>query len=363
MKHATAFSWLAMLALALAGLAACGRGTGTLVPNAAPAALAHPAAAATLTPPPKLLYADHNGTLYQYRLPLSSASRPQRALQEDPNAAFPPQIAVNAFGTIAIVTASEIRIFKPPIVSLARTKAHKIVPLTPAMTEIGPSGADVIDAEYDPRGNLWLFSGLGGEISELRAPISRTTVAAVVIPFGAPGTKTASYGVIQGRFDVNSTLYAYGQSATSASLFKTSFPYAKSMSPLDGLNIAQAAFVDSSQFLPTAPDPVSVIVGQYFGRLSSPPPQQPPPQPSNVLAQFSLPLMPVLGLFPNAVVNEVVGAVAADPPAGAFFTLDAGNGHLAVYPLPLHAHDKPKLTLRCLAGGKNCNGKHLFLAP
>jgi hypothetical protein len=328
-------------------------------------AVQQPAPVATLTPPPEHLYVDHNGTFYEYKLPLSSSSRPLKALVEEPGSAFAPQIATDQYGNVAIVTASQIRFFRKPIVSFAPNRAHRTVALTPAMTEIGPSGADLVDVEYDPFNNLWLFSGLGGEITELRAPLSKTSVASVVIPFGAPGTKTAAYGVVQGRFDVNSTLYVYGQSATSASLFKTSFPYAKSMSPLDGLNIAQAAFVDSSQFLPTDPNPVSVIVGQYFGPLATPPPQQPPPQPHNVLAQFPLPLMPVQGLFPNAIVEEVVGAVAADAPARSVFALDAANGHLSVYPLPLVPGGKPNLTLRCLAGVKHCNEKpeHLFLAP
>jgi hypothetical protein len=365
MKSRRTHAWLAAFAIAAAAVTGCGQSVHMAGSSALPATIKHPSPVATLTPPPKHLYVDHNGKFYEYRLPLSPLSRPLRTLREEPGSAFPPQIAADRYGNVAIVTATQIRFFRKPIVSFEPNKAHRIVALTPAMTEIGPSGADLVDAEYDPFNNLWLFSGLGGEITELRAPLSKTSVASVVIPFGAPGTKTAAYGVVQGRFDVNSTLYAYGQSATSASLFKTSFPYAKPMSPLDGLNIEHAAFVDSSQFLPSDPNPTSVIVGQYFGPLATPPPQQPPPQPVNVLAQFPLPLMPVLGLFPNAIVNEVVGAVAADPPARLIFTLDAANGHLAAYPLPLTTHVAPKLTLRCLAGSKNCNEKpeHLFLAP
>lgn len=364
MKSGWAPLWFAAFAVAAAA-AGCGQGTNAGTRDALPATIQRTSPVATLTPPPEHLYVDHNGTFSEYKLPLTKSSRPILTLREDPGSSFAPQIAVDQHGNVAIVTASQLRVFKKPIVTFFPKKAHTIVALTPAMTEIGPAGADLIDSEYDAFDNLWLFSGLGGEITELRAPVSKTSVASVVIPFGAPGTKTAAYGVVQGRFDINSTLYVYGQSATSASLFKTSFPYAKPMSPLDGLNIKQAAFVDSSQFLNSDPDPVSVIVGQYFGPLATPPPQQPPPQPVNVLAQFPLPLMPVQGLFPNAIVNEIVGAVAADPPARLVFTLDAANGHLSVYPLPLATHVAPKLTLRCLARAKNCNEKpeHLFLAP
>lgn len=365
MKSRSTQFLFAASAIAAAAIAGCGQGTNAGSRDALPATIQRTSPVATLTPPPGHLYVDHNGTFSEYRLPLTESSRPIRTLNEDPGSALPPHIAVDKHGNVAIVTTSQLRLFRKPIVTFSPRKAHKIVALTPAMTEIGPSGADLVDAEYDASNNLWLFSGLGGEITELRAPVSKTSVASVTIPFGAPGTKTAAYGVLEGRFDINSTLYAYGQSATSASLFKTSFPYAKPMSPLDGLNIEHAAFVDSSQFLSSDPDPVSVIVGQYFGPLATPPPQQPPPQPVNMLAQFPLPLMPVQGLFPNAVVNEVVGAVAADPPARLVFTLDAANGHLSVYPLPLTPHVAPKFTLRCLAKSKNCNEKpeHLFLAP
>ena len=38
---------------------------------------------------------------------------------------------------------------------------------------MGPSGADLMDIEYDPNENLWLFNNLGAEITELRSPISK----------------------------------------------------------------------------------------------------------------------------------------------------------------------------------------------
>jgi hypothetical protein len=85
----------------------------------------------------------------------------------------------------------------------------------------------------------------------------------------------------------------------------------------------------------------------------------------NVLAQFAQPLNPVTGLFPDATVDGIAGALVADPPELVFFTLGASNGRLNVFGLPLTPHAKPKLTLRCLAGLKNCDGKpeHVFLAP
>ncbi|MBV8149189.1 MAG: DUF4397 domain-containing protein, partial [Candidatus Eremiobacteraeota bacterium] len=238
----------------------------------------------TPSPPPKHLYVDHNGIFFAYALPLAQDSKPLRKIVEAPGAAFPPQIAVDPFGRVAIITPAQIRLFYPPITSFAPSAARLAIALSPAITQIGPSGADVIDAQFDPSDNLWLFSGLGGEISELAAPLRRSSVAGVVIPFGSPGTKAASYGLIQGRFDVSSNLYIYAASATNAQLFKTGFPYAKPPAPT-GLNVEQADFVDSSQYLPTDPVPASLILGQYFGPLASPPPQKPPPLPVNVLAQ------------------------------------------------------------------------------
>lgn len=318
----------------------------------------------TPSPPPTHLYVDHNGTFFAYTLPLSASSKPPRGLVEDPGAAFPPELAVDPFGRVAIVTPAQIRFFYPPIRSFEPSAARLTIALSSAVTQIGPSGADVIDAEFDPSDNLWLFSGLGGEISEIVAPFRVSSVASVIIPFGAPGTKTASYGLVQGRFDVSSNLYIYAASATGAQLFKTGFPYAKPPSPT-GLNVEQADFVDSSQYLSTDPVPASLVLGQYFGSLGPHAPQKPPPPPVNRLAQFAQPLNPLTGLFPNATVDDVVGALVADAPELRFFTLDASDGRLSAYSLPLTPHAKPRLIFRCLAGVKNCDGKpeHLFLAP
>jgi hypothetical protein len=368
MKSTSTFLSLAALALALTAFAGCGNSTGaerfagTPLP---PAIVARsPGSYGTPSPPPKHLYVDHNGLLSIYHLPLSKSSKPLNTLVEDPGSSFAPQIAVDPYGRVAIATPQEVRVFTPPIVSFDPGKARLILPLTPAITQIGPSGADLVDMEYDPNGNLWLVSGLGGAISELNHPLNRFSVPSVVIPFGAPGTKSNGYGPLQVRFDVSAALYIYGSAATSATLFKTGFPYTKPPSSI-GLDVAQADFVDSSQYLPTDPNPQSVILGQYTGALASPPPQQPPPPPVTVLAQFSLPLDPVAGLFPWAIVKRVVGAVQADPPEDLFFTLDAATGSLSTYTLPLPQGSHALLTLRCLDGVAHCNSKpeHLFLAP
>ena len=367
MRNVSSFVLLAALSFALAAMAGCGNPAGQRSNATAflPQARIGPHTAyGTPSPAPAHLYVDHNGTLYAYALPLKKTSKPLRALTEDPGSSFAPQIAVDAHGTVAIATNAELRFFKPPIVSFARSAARTILPLTPAMTQIGPTGADLVDIEFDPNGNLWLVSGLGGEISELRTPLNANSVASVVIPFGAAGTKTSGYGAIQARFDVSAALYVYGQAAYGAQLFKVGFPYAKQLSPT-GLSVAQADFVDTSQYLPTAPNPQSLILGQYFGSMSSPPPQQPPPPPVDVLAQFPLPLNPLAGLFPDATLHQIAGAVIADPPAQLFFTLDAATGKLSAYPLPLPNKATATLTLRCLAGVAHCNQKpeHLFLAP
>ncbi|MBV8148009.1 MAG: hypothetical protein JO092_02825 [Candidatus Eremiobacteraeota bacterium] len=48
-----------------------------------------------------------------------------------------------------------------------------------------------------------------------------------------------------------------------------------------------------------------------------------------------------------------------------FFTLGAGDGRLSAFGLPMVPRAKPQLSLRCLAGVENCDGKpeHIFLAP
>jgi hypothetical protein len=190
-------------------------------------------------------------------------------------------------------------------------------------------------------------------------------VAAVTIQFGAPGSKTAGFStLVQGRFDVNAALYVYALSAFRGRLFKISFPYARPPGSL-GINVAQADFVDASQYLPQNPNPASLLLGQYTGILSSPHPGSAPSPPVNVLGQFAQPLNPQLGLFPDAHVDTIVGALVADPARSSFYTLDAGDGRLDVYGLPLHSKATPALSLPCLAGPGNCSQKieHLFLAP
>jgi|HubBroStandDraft_2_1064218.scaffolds.fasta_scaffold56589_2 hypothetical protein len=344
---------------AVAAISGCGGSVGP-----APVGISNPPQP-TATPASHRLYVDHNGLLYEYALPLTPASKPVRALQEWPGLPSAPQIAVDPFGNLALASSESIRIFAPPIVSLAPSHAKLQITLTPAITEIGVSGADLVDIEYDPNQNLWLLNNLGGEVSELRAPISKSSVAAVTIEFGAPGSKTAGFStLIQARFDVNAALYVYAASSQRARVFKVGFPYAKPPSSI-GLNIGQADFVDSSQWPPQAPVQPSLLLGQYFGPLHSPKPGSPPSPPVDVLSQFAEPLNPQFGLFPGAHVNTIVGALVADPPRASLYTLDAGDGALNVYRLPMPGHASPNLSLRCLAPSGNCSQKieHLFLAP
>jgi hypothetical protein len=364
MKATSAFALTMGTAFLILTISACGGGAGGGGPTPITQASSP---LGTPSPPAGLLYVDHNGTLYKYALPLTAGSKPLRTLVESPGSILPPQIAVDPDGRVAIATPSDVRMFVPPIVSLAPAAARLTLPLTPAITEIGPSGADLVDIEYDPNRNLWLLNNLGGEVSELRSPLSRSSVAAVTIGFGAPGTKTSGYSaLVQARFDVNAALYVFAEQPNSlrAQLFKTGFPYAKPPSPT-GLDLAQADFVDATQYLPTNPNPAPLILGQYFGPLASPPPGSPPPVPVNVLSQFAQPLNPVLGLFPDARVQTIVGALIADPPRMLFYTLDVADGKLHVYDLPLRTNAAPKISLPCLGGVANCNGKgeHLFLAP
>ena len=136
----------------------------------------------------------------------------------------------------------------PPIVSFERSHVDLSIPLTPAITEINASGnADLVDTEYDPNDNLWLFNNIGAEISELRTPFSKRMQASVTIGFGQPGSKAAGYTSLgEGRFDVSATLYVYATNGSGNSrLFKIGFPYAKPPGTT-GLNLDQADFVDSS---------------------------------------------------------------------------------------------------------------------
>lgn len=317
------------------------------------------------TPPAKWLYVDHNGTFYEYRLPLSAGSKPERTLTEWPGLQLAPAIAVGPYGEVAVASPQSIRIFEPPIVSFDRSHAHLSIPLTPAITEIGVSGADLVDMEYDPNDNLWLLNDLGAEISELRTPLSKNMVAALTIGFGAPGSKTAGFtSLVQGRFDVDASLYVYASSSTRSRLFKISFPYAKPPSSM-GINVDQADFVDSSQYLPTSKNPADLLLGQYTGLLHSPKPGAPPSPPVDVMGQFYEPLDPVKGLFPNDIVKTIVGGLVADPPRELIYTLLSENGELQVFGLPLSGGAKPVISLPCLAGASNCDnqGEHAFLAP
>jgi hypothetical protein len=357
-------SSLFVLVMATASIAVLSSGCGTSGP--APQGLSQPPLPSS-TPAPNWLYVDHYGTWYQYALPLSSHSTPVRTLTEWPDTPppAPPQVAVDQYGNVALASTEYIRLFSPPIVSFSPSHAKLILKLTPAITEVGISGADLADIEYDPNEDLWLLNNLGEEISMLRPPINKATVAALTLGFGTPGTKTAGFtSLIQARFDVNAALYVYAANAVTARLFKLSFPYAKSFSDM-GLDLGTADFVDSSQWPPTARVAPSLLLGQYLGDLRSPHPGSPPSPPVDVISQFPQPFNPQVGHFPNAWVNEIVTALSADTYRYTFYTLDAGTGSLDAYPLPLPGHAKPNISLPCLAGPTNCSEKpeHLFLAP
>ena len=317
------------------------------------------------TPAPNWLYVDHNGTLYEYQLPLTKSAKPKRTLAEWPGLAVPPVMAVDPYGVVALASPVSLRIFHPPITSLDASKASLEIKLTPAITEIGVSGADLVDMAYDPNDNLWLLNNLGAEISELRTPLSKDMVAALTIGFGAPGSKTAGFTtLVKASFDVNAALYVYASSSVRSRLFKISFPYAKPPGSL-GINLNQAVFVDSSQWLPTAPNQPSLLMGQYLGQLASPKPGSPPSPPVNVMGEFVQPLDPTQGLFPNQHAATIVGALAADPQRSRVYALTAQTGELDVYGIPMAKGAKPTLTLPCLGVPSDCGEKpeHLFLAP
>lgn len=359
MKISAIFAMLmgaAGIAVAISGCAASGP---------APQALSQPPLP-TATPAARWLYVDHNGTLYEYLLPLTSSSQPVRTLTEWPKLPVPPQIAVDQYGNVALASTEEIRLFRPPILSFAASRASVKIPLTPAITQIGISGgADLVDIEFDPNENLWLLNNLGAGISMLRPPLSKNSVAALSLGFGAPGSKTAGFTqLIQARFDVNAALYVFAASTNRSRLFKISFPYARPPGNM-GISLGTANFVDPSQWPPTARSAPALLLGQYTGPLRSPHPGQPPSPPVDVTSQFNQPFNPQVGLFPNAHMNTIMSALIADTYRYSFYALEYGNGQLDAYDLPMTNNATAKVTLKCLAGLDNCGAKpeHLFLAP
>jgi hypothetical protein len=361
MKTSSIFAVLIAVGTAVLAISGCGGNVGPAPSTSGPPIPPLP------TPAAKWLYVDHYGTLYQYQLPLSTGSKPVRTLTEWPGlgSGIAPAIAVGPYGEVALSDNQEIRVFLPPIVSFDSSHAKLSLKLTPAITEVGPYGADLIDMEYDPNDNLWLFNNLGGEVSELRPPLTKHSLAALTFGFGQPGSKTAGYTMVQGRLDVNSTLYIYATTAGArARLFKDSFPYAKQPSSI-GINLAQADFVDASQYLPTSKNPADLLLGQYTGELRTPKPGAPPSPPVDVMGQFYEPLQPTQGLIPNDHVDTVVRALIADPPRERFYVTESSNGELDVFGLPLQGGAKPVLKFNCLAGTVNCEAasQHLFLAP
>lgn len=358
MKTSSLFALIIAFAAAIVVISACGASGPAPISGGVPEP-------PNPTPAANWLYVNHNGTFYEYSLPLHAAAKPVRTLVEWPGAKLPPAIGVGPYGDVAVADPQTIRFFRPPIVSFDAKRASLKLTLTPAITEIGQFGADLVNMEYDPNNNVWLFNDLGAEISELRAPITRNSTASVTIEFGQPGSKTAGYtDLSQGRFDVSATLYVYASSSTRSRLFKIPFPYAKPPSSM-GIDVDQADFVDSSQYLPTSKNPASVLLGQYVGLLKSPSPGSPPPPPVSVLGQFDEPLQPVKGLFPNNIVKATVGALAADAPRQLFYALDATDGELDAYVLPMTSHAQTVLQLPCLGGASGCDHQpeHLFLAP
>jgi hypothetical protein len=326
----------------------------------------------TPTPAPRHLYVEHNGTFSIYALPLSHSSKPLRSIADTTGDGLPPQIAADQFGNVALASPAEIDLFHAPIVSFARKHAYLKIPLAPAITQIGPSGADLSDLEFDPNENLWILNNYGGgQASELQAPLGKYSVAAATIAFGVTGTKDGPYGSVRNaRFDVNSNAYIYAtQPQGSASvLFKSGFPYAAAPSPVDGLNLAIPDFVDPSQW-PDGPPPAlaaGTLIGEYTGSLASPAPGKSPTPPVEVLAEFTLPLMPVNGVYPSATVQDVSGALIADPPRLVFYSLEASDGALDVYGFPLSNRSRPQIVLPCAARTPAlCDNKpeHVFLAP
>lgn len=366
MRLSSIFSGLFVVAGALLAVVGCGGGgSGYLAPGAAGS---NPSP--TPTAAARYLYAVRAGQVSVYTLPLKANEKPLHVIDETPGQ--PTQslsIAVDIFGHVAIASTTDVRLFNPPITSFAPSKAKLTIPLTQAITPIGSTGADLVDLEFDPNLDLWFFSATG-DITELQAPLTRQSVARADIVFGAPGSKTAGYSsIVQGRFDISNTLYVLANNPnTGALLFKIGYPYGKPPSGFYGLNLSQAAFVDGSEWT-YGPPPgagTGVVLGQYFGALKGVPPLKPTPPPVNVLAQFTEPIIPQLtGVFPTASVKAIVGALAADPPRNLFYTIDAADGRLNAYSIPLTNNAKPKITLACTSGPSICNGKleHLFLAP
>ena len=161
-----------------AGIAVAVSGCGASGP--APMGASGPPIPPNATPAPKLLYVDHNGVFNEYQLPLTHNSKPFRTLVEWPGLGVAPAIAADQHGNVAVASPKELRLFDAPIVSFAASRAKLRLTLTPAITAIGPSGnAGLVDLEYDPNENLWLFNAIGPGITELRAPVTQSSVASI----------------------------------------------------------------------------------------------------------------------------------------------------------------------------------------
>lgn len=141
----------------------------------------------------------------------------------------------------------------------------------------------------------------------------------------------------------------------------------RSLRPVSTASISRRPiFVDPSQWVNGPPPELAggLLLGQYVGPPASPAPGKSPLPNVSVIAQYTLPIVPLLGVFPSASVNDVSAGLVADPNRSVFYSLTASNGTLKVYTIPLG--QGPLLTLPCPARpGTLCSNKpqHIFLAP
>ena len=158
----------------------------------------------TPTPTPGHLYVDHNGTFSIYALPLTRLRNLKERCRKQRARCCRRRSPPTCSGTSRSPRRLRSTSFTRRFVRLRRNRAYLKIPLTPAITQIGPSGADLADIEFDPNLNLWLVNNYGGgAVSELQRPLHKYAVAAATIFFGVPGTKAGPYGSLRNaRFDV-----------------------------------------------------------------------------------------------------------------------------------------------------------------
>ena len=353
--------------IAAAVIAAASSGCGASGP--APEGASGPPVPPNGTPAPNLLYVDHNGTFYIYRLPLAQGSKPERTLTEWPGLTVAPVIAADQFGNVAVASPNELRLFQAPIRSFAPSRAKLRLKLTPAITAIGTSGdAALVDLEYDPNGNLWLFNNVGPGITELRAPVTQVERRGDLHSLRRSRLE-------DGRFHVADSRTLRHQRDALRLREQHRGTAARTLVQVR-LSVRQAARIAWHQSGPSrlrGLKPVAADGGKravalartvyrraalaQTGRTAFAARQR--DQPVRAAIQSGP------GLFPNEHANTIVGALAADTYRYSFYTLDAGDGALDVWDLPMRSNAKAKLSLPCLAGQGNCGekGEHVFLAP